>query len=126
MVDKLLVQSEALVGLDSGDENHVGSVGIDELAEKSVFDFAIFPKGSGSSVAPYVILELIYRGQGPLAIVNTNIDQHSAPACSLEGLPYAFDFDADVIDNINHGDLIELERIDQTITIRILERIKDN
>ncbi len=83
---------------------------------------AIFPKGSGSSVAPYVILELIYRGQGPLAMINTNIDQHSAPACSLEGVPYAFDFDADVIANINHGDWIELRRVGQVISVQVLER----
>jgi predicted aconitase with swiveling domain len=84
---------------------------------------AIFPKGSGSSVAPYVILELIYRGQGPTAIVNTHIDQHSAPACSLEGVPYAFDFDGDIIGQINHGDLIELRRVDQLLTIRVLKRL---
>jgi predicted aconitase with swiveling domain len=83
---------------------------------------AIFPKGSGSSVAPYVILELIYRGCGPLAIVNTHIDQHSAPACSLEGLPYAFDFDKDVISQINHGDWLALERVGDSLSLRVLER----
>jgi predicted aconitase/predicted aconitase with swiveling domain len=83
---------------------------------------AIFPKGSGSSVAPYVLLELIYRGQAPLAIVNTDIDQHSAPACSLEGLPYAYRFDADVISNINHGDQIELRRAGQSVSVRVVER----
>ncbi|MCP4421502.1 MAG: DUF521 domain-containing protein, partial [Chloroflexi bacterium] len=35
---------------------------------------AIFPKGSGSTVAPYVLLELYYRGKAPLAIVNSEID----------------------------------------------------
>jgi predicted aconitase with swiveling domain len=84
---------------------------------------AIFPKGSGSSVAPYVLLELIYRDQAPLAIVNTDIDQHSAPACSLEGLPYAYRFDADVIDNINHGDTVELRRAGRTVSIRVVERV---
>jgi predicted aconitase/predicted aconitase with swiveling domain len=83
---------------------------------------AIYPKGSGSSVAPYVLLELIYRGQAPLAIVNTDIDQHSAPACSLEGLPYAYRFDADVIGNINHGDVIELYRAGQAVSVRVIAR----
>ena len=83
---------------------------------------AIFPQGSGSSVAPYVILELIYRGKGPLAIINTHIDQHSAPACSLEGIPYAYDFDEDVIRNINHGDVIELRRAGQAVSVQVVNR----
>lgn len=87
---------------------------------------AIFPKGSGSSVAPYVILELIYRGKGPLAVLNTHIDQHSAPACSLEGIPYAFDFDADLIGHINHGDRVELKRNGDMVSIRVLKRHSSN
>ena len=94
--------------------------------ESMAGNIAIFPKGSGSSVAPYVILELIYRGKCPLAIVNTHIDQHSAPACSLEGLPYAYDFDQDIIGNINHGDLIALRRVDETISIEVIERVSSN
>lgn len=83
---------------------------------------AIFPKGSGSSVAPYVLLELFYRGCAPLAIVNTEIDQQSAPACSLEGIPYAYDFDADVIGGVNHGDTVELKRTGSEVILRIIER----
>lgn len=83
---------------------------------------AIFPKGSGSSVAPYVLLELYYRGVAPLAVINTAIDQQSAPACSLEGIPYAYGFDTDVIANINHGDRVELRRSGDTVQIRVLER----
>ena len=71
---------------------------------------AIFPKGSGSTVAPYVLLELYYRGKAPLAIVNTEIDQQSAPACSLENIPYAYQFNDDVIEKINSGDTICLSR----------------
>jgi predicted aconitase with swiveling domain len=83
---------------------------------------AIFPKGSGSSVAPYVLLELFYRGQAPLAIVNTEIDQQSAPACSLEGIPYAYDFDEDIIAGINHGDKVELKREGHKVSLQIIER----
>ncbi len=83
---------------------------------------AIFPKGSGSTVAPYVLLELFYRGHAPIAIVNTEIDQQSAPACSLEGIPYAYDFDADVIAHINDGDTVELSRQGEYVTIRVLAR----
>jgi hypothetical protein len=86
---------------------------------------AIFPKGSGSTVAPYVLLELFYRGNAPLAIVNTEIDQQSAPACSLEGIPYAYGFDADLIAHINDGDTVELSRQGEQVTIRVQTRRKE-
>lgn len=84
---------------------------------------AIFPKGSGSTVAPYVLLELHYRKMAPIAIINTEIDQQSAPASSLEGIPYAYDFDGDVIQGINNGDLVELERHGDIVSIRVLSRL---
>jgi predicted aconitase/predicted aconitase with swiveling domain len=83
---------------------------------------AIFPKGSGSTVAPYVLLELFYRGQAPIAIANTDIDQQSAPACSLENIPYAYRFDADIIANIRSGDRVALTRRGDRVEIRVLER----
>ncbi|MEZ4641779.1 MAG: aconitase X, partial [Chloroflexota bacterium] len=86
---------------------------------------AIFPKGSGSTVAPYVLLELHYRGMAPIAIVNTTIDQQSAPACSLEGIPYAYQFDDDIIANINQGDMVELKRTGNHVTLRVIHRIGD-
>lgn len=81
---------------------------------------AIFPKGSGSTVAPYVLLELYYRGMAPLAIVNTNIDQQSAPACSLEGIPYAYGFDRDPIGYVPAGSRVELKRSGDCVTIRVI------
>jgi predicted aconitase/predicted aconitase with swiveling domain len=85
---------------------------------------AIFPKGSGSTVAPYVLLELFYRGKAPLAIVNTEIDQQSAPACSLENIPYAYQFDGDIISNINNGDTIRLQRQGHVVQIDVIIRKK--
>jgi predicted aconitase with swiveling domain len=83
---------------------------------------AIFPKGSGSTVAPYVLLELLYRGKAPVAIVNTEIDQQSAPACSLENIPYAYQFDTDIIGGVNHGDTVHLKRIGNRVTIDVIAR----
>jgi predicted aconitase with swiveling domain len=83
---------------------------------------AIFPKGSGSTVAPYVLLELFYRGKAPLAIVNTEIDQQSAPACSLENIPYAYDFADDIIGNIQNGDQVRLQRKGDNITLEVVNR----
>ena len=79
----------------------------------------IFPKGSGSTVAPYVVLELFYRGQAPLAIVNTDIDQQTAPACSLEGIPYAYGFDPAILQQIPNGTLVEFKRQGREVTLQI-------
>ena len=86
---------------------------------------AIFRKGSGSTVAPYVLLELFYRGVAPIALANTDIDQQSAPACSLEGIPYAYGFDANIIQYINNGDTVELKRQGQLVSIRVLSRRRE-
>ncbi|MDT8304897.1 MAG: aconitase X [Anaerolineae bacterium] len=83
---------------------------------------AIFPRGSGSTVAPYVLLELFYRGRAPAAIINTDIDQQSAPACSLENIPYAYSFDGDVIANINNGDIVALHRDGERVTVEVKTR----
>lgn len=83
---------------------------------------AIFPKGSGSTVAPYVVLELFYRGRAPLAIVNTDIDQQSAPACSLEGIPYAYGFSADIFNTLRSGDQVALTRHGDQVMLRLVGR----
>ncbi len=83
---------------------------------------ALFPRGTGSSVAPYVLLELFYRGQAPIAIINSEIDQQTAPACSLENIPYAYDFDTDLFATVQTGDLIELTRRGDLVTLQILEK----
>ncbi len=83
---------------------------------------AIFPKGTGSTVAPYVLLELYYRGVAPIAVVNTDIDQQSAPACSLENIPYAYGFDVDVITSIDNGDTVSLTRRGERVTLEVVRR----
>lgn len=84
---------------------------------------AIFPRGTGSSVAPYVLLELYYRGNAPIAIINTEIDQQTAPACSLEGIPYAYSFDTDVTRTVSTGDTVSLERIGDVVRLEVLGRM---
>lgn len=82
----------------------------------------IFPRGTGSSVAPYVLLELYYRGVAPIAIINTEIDQQMAPACSLEGLPYAYGFDADVTQIVATGDKVSIERRGDNVYVSVIEQ----
>ena len=69
----------------------------------------IFPKGSGSTVAPYVLLGLFYNGNGPKAIINTDLDQQTIPACSILNVPYAHSFEKNPCQAINTGDKIRLE-----------------
>ena len=82
----------------------------------------IFPKGSGSTVAPYVLLGLFYNGNGPKAIINTDLDQQTIPACSLLGIPYAHSFEEDPCQAINSGDKIRLELRGGNVKLECSER----
>ncbi len=83
----------------------------------------IYPKGSGSTVAPYVLMGLLYRGRGPTAIVNRDVCPLSLPAASLLGLPYAHGFDEDPCLAVNDGDLVEVAReAGGAVHLKVLER----
>ena len=82
----------------------------------------IFPKGSGSTVAPYVLLGLFYNGNGPKAIINTDLDQQTIPACSLLAVPYAHSFEDNPCLEINSGDKINLALKDDNVSLRIIDR----
>ena len=82
----------------------------------------IFPKGSGSTVAPYVLLGLFYNGNGPKAIINTDLDQQTIPACSLLAVPYAHSFEDNPCLEINSGDKINLALKGDNVSLRIIDR----
>ena len=82
----------------------------------------IYPKGSGSTVAPYVLMGLIYAGQAPRAVITRDVCPLSLPACSLLGLPYAHGFDADPCMAINTGDSVLLRRTQAGVTLEVVER----
>lgn len=84
----------------------------------------IYPKGSGSTVAPYVLMGLIYTGKGPKAIVNRDVCSLTIPACSLLDLPYAHGFATDPCMEVNTGDLVELRKVGDQVTITVLERVE--
>ena len=83
----------------------------------------IFPRGSGSSVAPYVLMGLIYTGKGPSAVVNSQIDQQTLPACSLLGIPYAHSFNVDPCLSINSGDVVEMRLVDGVVNLEVIQRV---
>ncbi|MFL2941757.1 MAG: aconitase X [Candidatus Poseidoniales archaeon] len=82
----------------------------------------IFPKGSGSTVAPYVLLGLFYNGNGPKAIINTDLDQQTIPACSILNVPYAHSFEENPCLTVNTSDKIKLELKNGRVELKIIER----
>lgn len=83
----------------------------------------IYPKGSGSTVAPYVLMGLIYTGKGPKAIVNRDVCSLTLPACSLLNLPYSHGFVEDPCIAVNDGDLVRLSNSSGSVTLEVLERV---
>lgn len=83
----------------------------------------IYPKGSGSTVAPYVLMGLLYTGKGPLAIINRDVCSLTLPACSLLGLPYGHGFEEDPCMQINDGDEVELSLLDGIVSLKVIKRV---
>ena len=82
----------------------------------------IYPKGSGSTVAPFVLMGLLYTGMGPKAIVNRDVCPLTLPAASLLGVPYAHGFDDDPTMEVNPGDEVEISLVDGVTILKVLNR----
>ena len=82
----------------------------------------IYPKGSGSTVAPFVLMGLIYTGFGPLAIVNRDVCPLTLPAASLLEVPYAHGFEEDPTLSVNTGDAVSLSLSEGSVTLRVESR----
>jgi len=83
----------------------------------------IYPKGSGSTVAPFILMGLIYTGQGPRAIVNRDVCPLTLPAASLLNVPYAHGFDDDPCMEINSGDQVEMTLEDGIVRLKVVNRV---
>ena len=84
----------------------------------------VYPKGSGSTVAPYVLMGLNYHGVGPKGILNRDVCPLTLPAASLHAIPYGHGFDFDPTMNINTGDLVRIRLHRGTVNVEIIERAK--
>ncbi len=82
----------------------------------------IYPKGSGSTVAPFVLMGLIYTGFGPKAILNRDVCPLTLPAASLLGVPYAHGFEEDPTLAVNTGDLVSLDLSSGIVSLRVESR----
>ncbi|MEC7744513.1 MAG: aconitase X [Candidatus Thermoplasmatota archaeon] len=85
----------------------------------------IYPKGSGSTVAPFVLMGLIYTGKGPKGIVNRDVCPLTLPAASLLDVPYAHGFDVDPTIEINTGDQVEMSLIDGKVSLKAITRASE-
>jgi predicted aconitase with swiveling domain len=86
----------------------------------------IYPKGSGSTVAPFVLMGLVYTGRGPKAIVNRDVCPLTLPAASLLDVPYAHGFDNDPTLEVNTGDEVSMALSDGVVTLRVLSRATED
>ena len=82
----------------------------------------IYPKGSGSTVAPFILMGLIYTGKGPRAIVNRDVCPLTLPAASLLNVPYAHGFDDDPCLEINSGDDVRMTLQDGVVQLQVVNR----
>ena len=120
MVTDVPITYLGYVNRDSGVIEEVGHPLDGEAIEDKIL---IYPKGSGSTVAPYVLMGLIYTGKGPRAIVNRDVCSLTLPACSLLDMPYSHGFDEDPCLAVNDGDKIRVSKVGDKVTLQVLERV---
>ena len=68
----------------------------------------VFPRGLGSTVGPYVLLNLRDSHTAPLAILNRESDQGTVSGCSVARIPLAYRFSQDPIKVIKTGNWVEV------------------
>ena len=120
MVTDVPITYLGYVNRDSGVIEEVGHPLDREAIEDKIL---IYPKGSGSTVAPYVLMGLIYTGKGPRAIVNRDVCSLTLPACSLLDMPYSHGFDEDPCLAVNDGDKIKVSKVGDKVTLQVLGRV---
>jgi len=86
----------------------------------------IYPKGSGSTVAPFVLMGLIYTGKGPKGIINRDVCPLTLPAASLLSVPYAHGFEGDPTLAINSGDEICVELVNDKVKLNVISRSSED
>ncbi|MCH8905834.1 MAG: DUF126 domain-containing protein [Candidatus Heimdallarchaeota archaeon] len=68
----------------------------------------VFPKGVGSTVGPYTLINLVKNSKGPLAIINRESDQGTVSGCSVAQIPLAYGFINDPTEFIQEDDEITI------------------
>ncbi len=92
-----------------------------DLNGKSIRDMIfVFPRGVGSTVGPYVLINLVKNGMGPKAIINRESDQGTVSGCSVAKIPMVYGFEEDPTEFIKSGDKISIKIEDGKSVVTIL------
>ncbi len=93
-----------------------------ELQDVEIKDkIFVFPKGVGSTVGPYVLINLKKEGNAPLAVINRESDQGTISGCSMAGIPLVYKLDLDPITSIKTGDRLRITINEGTTEIEVVE-----
>jgi predicted aconitase with swiveling domain len=92
-----------------------------ELNGQSITDkIFVFPKGIGSTVGPYTLINLVKNHKGPLAIINRESDQGTVAGCSVARIPMIYGFEIDPTTEIHTGDKLRISGENGKSTLEIL------
>ena len=80
-----------------------------ELFGKSIKDkIFVFPRGIGSTVAPYVLINLKRNGAAPSAIINRESDSGTVAGASASRIPMVYRLDGDPTTIIKNGQKLKI------------------
>ena len=80
----------------------------------------VFPRGIGSTVAPYVLINLKRNNAAPLAIINRESDSGTVAGASASRIPMVYRLDADPVTTIKNGQKLRMKIENGNATIEIL------
>ena len=69
----------------------------------------VFPRGKGSTAAPYVLYSSAKRGNSPIAIINIEADAIVAVAAVMSDIPLVDKLDQNPLEVINNGDWVTVD-----------------
>jgi hypothetical protein len=69
----------------------------------------VFPRGIGSTVAPYVLINLKRNNCAPLAIINRESDSGTVAGASASRIPMVYRLDSDPTKVIKTGQKLKIE-----------------
>ena len=69
----------------------------------------VFPKGKGSTLAPYVAFDCVTNGVAPKAILCQKADGVVAMAAIMAGIPAVHQFKKDIMGEVQTGDYVKVD-----------------
>lgn len=80
----------------------------------------VFPRGIGSTVAPYVLINLKRNDAAPLAIINRESDSGTVAGASASRIPMVYRLDGDPTAIIKNGQKLKIKIENGQATIEIV------